>query len=494
MTTSGGKPPVVLRDVLLKRADGKPEQLAFAFGDAQWTYAELADRATARAAALRRIGVDRGSHVAIVMSSGLPFMEVFWAVQLLGAVPCVFNPLVPTTTLARRIERIRPMRVLTDDLPRVPLATRPPGGLPEVDPDDLAFLQLTSGTAGEPRAAMVTHQNVMAFLRTTTHLTDSDVPVSWMPPWHDFGLVGFILASVHAGAGCYMLPPTLSSIPEWLQTISGVSGTVTGGPDFAYRLAARLVRPSTVDLRSLRAAFNGGEAVRVSSIEAFENRFSTPGVICPAYGLAEATVGISMHRPGEPRRVDSRGNVSCGRPICDLDVRAGHDVNHPDEIWARGAPVFQGYLDEPDDTASVLQDGWLRTGDNGYIDDDGHLFVLGRRSTMIKRAGTLIPPRELEEAAEQCAAVKLSAAMSLVAPERQDEIVVVVEATDAVAADEVRAEVANRIATAVGFTPHRIHVVAPRSIPRTENGKIRHGALAGAICGAGHVERRMRLH
>ena len=145
--------------------------------------------------------------------------------------------------------------------------------------------------------------------------------VSWVPPWHDLGLVRFMIGSVYNGAACHIVTPSIQTIPRWLETITKVRGTISGAPDFAYRLAARFADPSAIDLSSVRWMTNGGEPVRLSTIEAFETRFDCRGVVCPGYGLAEATLGVTCIRPGETIRVDERGNVGCGKALPGVEVK-----------------------------------------------------------------------------------------------------------------------------------------------------------------------------
>jgi acyl-CoA synthetase (AMP-forming)/AMP-acid ligase II len=487
-----GSDIVVLRDALLGRAHTDSERLAYAHAGAKLSFAELAERASVRGAALQRLGVGHGDRVVLAMSAGLPFVEVFWALQLIGAVSCAVNPSVPGRTLARRIERVRPALVVTDDSAAEMASARPEVDLSEIEPADLSHLQFTSGTSGEPRIAMLAQRNVIGYLRGTaedSHFLADDVLVTWMPPWHDFGLVEFIMSAVYHGVGCHLLEPTIWNIPEWLATIARVGGTVIGGPDTACRLASRMVDPKHVNLASLRVAWNGAEPVRWSTIEQFEARFSCPGVVAPGYGLAESTVGVTVRLPGEERVVDERGNVSCGRPMPGFEVKAGSNHDQPEEIRIRGEAVFCGYLDEPEETARALQDGWLHSGDVGYLDSAGRLFVLGRRSGMIKRAGGVIAPRELEEAAEEVKSVRVAAATTIPATtnlggQDGERIVVVVETKSRNAsADLISAEVSRRIIAAVGFAPGRVYVLPPKTIPRTENGKVRHALLRAALPG-----------
>jgi acyl-CoA synthetase (AMP-forming)/AMP-acid ligase II len=475
--------PVVLADLLRRRAREDSQRLAFAHGDARLTFGDLAERAELRARALRGRGVTRGDRLVIAMSTGLPLVEVFWAAELLGAAPCVVNPFVPAPTLEQRIALVRPQLVITDELASEMGSSRQ--SLPEdgPGPDDLAFLQLTSGTSGVPRVSMILHRNVMAYLRTNRSdgwFNREDVFVSWAPPWHDLGLVRFIVGPLYHGVPCHMIEPAVRTIPEWLTTISAVGGTYSAAPDFAFRLAVRMVDPAKIDLSPLRFMKSGGEPVRQPTIDAFETRFGAPGVLVPGYGLGEATLGVSEHLPGEEIPVDPRGNVSCG-PLNDgLEVRAGTGPERPDEILVRGDAVFNGYFDAPDETARTLRDGWLHTGDSGYLDAAGRLFVLGRREGMIKRAGAVIAPRELEEAAQLVPGIRVAAA-TMVRDGDSDAVVVAVEASEERSAEQVAAAVSRSIVAALGFAPTRVVSLPRRAIPRTENGKIRHGRLRALL-------------
>ncbi|MBK5260360.1 MAG: AMP-binding protein [Thermoanaerobaculia bacterium] len=458
--------------LLERRSRAAPDALAFTFGANSLTYRELRDDAGRIAAALRHQGVAAGDRVPIVLPAGLDIVRIFYALQRLGAIPSILDPHVPATAIARRVAMLRPRLVLTSmpDLAR-------PAPLPPIPDDEgaIAFLQLTSGTSAEARAAIVLQRNVMASLESARAMVEpvaGDILVGWVPPWHDLGLLRFVIAPLFFGLPCHLVEPAVRTIPLWLATIARVRGTITGVPDFAWRLATRLVDPKAADLSSLRFATNGGEPVRASTIDAFEERFGLHNVIRPGYGLAEATLGVSSLRPGESQRVDARGNVSCGRPLDNVEVRI--DGEAPGEILVRGNAVFAGYFDEPAATAETLRDGWLHTGDTGYLDGDGHLYVLGRERAMIKRGGAALAPRELEEAAQSVPGVRVAAAIG-VPRELTEEIVVVVE-TDP-DAKEVERLVMAAVERALGFAPHRVIVAKPRTIPRTSNGKIRHAEL-----------------
>ncbi|MDP9191702.1 MAG: AMP-binding protein [Acidobacteriota bacterium] len=478
--------------VLRERAATHPDALAFAHEAERLTYGQLYEQAGAIAAGLIRAGVRSGDRVALILPAGLDFARCFWAVQRAGAVSVAFNPYVPAVTAVRRAARARPALTLVsridDDFAREASIAglrclalddvRGNGDVPpaEAGPESFAFFQPTSGTSGESRLAMIRQRNVMAVLRSYSgayRVDGDDVLVSWVPPWHDLGLVRFIIGTIFNGAQCHIVTPSIQTLRQWLETISRAGGTISGAPDFAYRLAARFVDPSTIDLSSLRWMTNGGEPVRQSTIEAFETRFGCHGVVCPGYGLAEATLGVTFADPGRAIRVDDRGNVGCGKALPGVEVKI--DAG---EILVRGNGVFAGYFDAEESTAETLRDGWLHTGDIGHLDADGELFILGRRRAMLKRGGAVLAPRELEEAAQNVAGVRIAAAVGIARADATEEIVLAIE-LDAHAEDRdaITAAVAQEVQRTLGFAPDRVVVLPPRGIPRTYNGKIRHDAL-----------------
>jgi acyl-CoA synthetase (AMP-forming)/AMP-acid ligase II len=458
----------VIATFLARQARDHPKSLAFSFRGEALTFAALLEDAESIAGMLRHDGVDIGDRVAVRMEVGLDLVRVFFALQRIGAVPCIFDPHVPDATLAARIAGIRARRTI-DAVPRNGAkAALPP--LPD-DENAVAILQLTSGTSGEAQAAMLLQRNVLASLESSRELIDpvpSDVFVGWVPPWHDLGLFRFLLAPVFFGLPCHLVTPAIRTIPEWLASITASRGTITGAPDFAWRLAARLADPAAVDLRSMRLATNGGEPVRASTIAAFEARFGSTDAFRPGYGLAEASLGVSCRRAGEPLRVDARGNVSCGRPLENVEVRIDDG-----EILVRGPAVFAGYFDAPEATAEVLRGGWLHTGDAGTFDDSGNLYVLGRRRAMIKRAGATFAPREIEEAVQIIPGVRLAAAVGVPSTLTED-IVVVVETERGI---NVERDVIAAVERSIGMAPDRVVIQPPRTIPMTGNGKIRHAVL-----------------
>jgi len=491
-------------EMLAHRVRWSPEALAFAADGARLTYAALAADAGALAGGLAALGVERGARVALFLPAGLDFIRFFYALQRLGATPCAFDPKCPPATAARRARRARPALVVVagdeaGELHRACAAaglsvahiadvhrsagTPPPPARSEAD--DPAYLQPTSGTSGEPRLAVLSQRNVMGYSRAGIELEIVGALVSWVPPWHDLGLVRFVIGAPFAGEPCYLVPPAIRTLDAWLHTAARMGATVIGAPDFAYRLATRLVSPEGLDLSALRYAIDGGEPVRHTTIAAFEQRFGISDVVRPAYGLAEATLGVTWVRPGEPLCVDVHGNVACGRPGPGIEVRIDGPPGEPGEILVRGVSVFAGYFDADEASREALRGGWLHTGDIGSLDAGGNLYVLGRKRALLKRGGAPLAPRELEEVAEQVPGVRLAAAVALPAGEggASEEIVVVVETeTPTVASPSaLAAAVSAAVAAAVGFAPEVLLVLAPRSIPRTPNGKVRHGVLRQSL-------------
>lgn len=497
--------PATLHELLAHRAVSARHRLAFAAGKQSLTYEELAEEARILAGGLVHAGVQPGDRVAIHLPAGLDFVRTFWAIQRIGATACALNPSTPPALAMRRAALVRPALIVTgggaaegvtaaaataglraialDGLSRAPVT------MPSVatSGEDIAVLQTTSGTSGEPRAAMIRHRNVLASVRgavTALGFGPDDVLASWVPPWHDLGLIRFVIGTVYFGAACHIVSPAIHTIPEWFTTMASVRATITGAPDFAYRLATRLV-PRGLDLSSLRDATNGGEPVRLSTIDAFEERFGVAGRIRPGYGLAESTLGVTCMTRGEPLRVDERGNVSCGRALPDCEVRIDSVGGEPGEILVRGPLVFAGYFEAEEMNREILRDGWLHTGDIGQLDADGYLFVLGRKRALLKRGGAPLAPRELEEAAQQVDGVRIAAAVGLspVSDSATEEIVVAIELEPdrGESAGEIVRAVSESVLRALGFGPDRVIVLAPRTLPMTWNGKIRHAALREAL-------------
>lgn len=508
-------------EALFLRADRAPDGLAYAVGTDMLSYGALRRDVLRTAATLAARGLARGGRCAVILPTGLDFIRVLYAAQVLGAAPVAINPALPGESIVRRLrvtraevavarrELLGRLREHLGSAAGCRLAasedlagSSPPPARAVVAPrgDEPAFMQLTSGTTGEPRAAVILHRNLRASLeasRARLGIHPDDVLANWVPLHHDLGLVRFVFGALYFGTPCHLIQPSIANLGLWLETVSRVRATVTASPDFGYRLATRLVAP-TVDLSCLRVATDGGEPVRASTIYAFEQHFGIRGVVRPAYGLAEATLGVSSLAPGEACRLDHTGTVSCGRPYEGLAVRIvddeGRDVpcGVPGQIVAQGEAVFAGYFDDEAASREALRDGWLQTGDVGTMDENGHLFVKGRARALIKRAGATIAPREIEEVVDGVAGVRFSAAVGIEpdgAAGTEDVVVVAEIKTGAAAGRKVAERIDRDVVRAVGARPGLILLVSAGSIPRTANGKIRYEALSRLVS-EGELEAR----
>ncbi len=498
-------------DCLFNWAEKTPEALAFSIAGEEITFRNLRDRAMETAGGFRRAGVAKGDRVGLPMPNGAELIYAFFGLQLLRAVPQIMNPGYPPRTLIGRLKQtesgfavgtedvLTKLRAEAGDFPILFLTpdqlkgARPFQPAPEDFPtgDDVSHFQFTSGTTGESRAAILLHRNIIKNNQAMNEImlfeAPRDVFVCWVPFYHDMGLIRFLLYPVQLGVPAYIMEASVRNFRPWLETISRVRGTYTGGPDFSYRIAGRLVSAEGLDLTSLRFCINGGEPVRQGTMEEFDRKFGLKNVIRPCYGMAEMTVGVTAMRPGVPLKVDGEGNVSCGPPYKWVELRVvddeGHDLppNKIGELVARGPTMFAGYYNDPESTANSIRDGWFFTGDIGKVDDDGWVYVMGRKRAMIKRSGALIAPREVEEAVEQIPEIRISATVGFVrdGSEGTEEIAIIAEVKpEDAATPEARANLiaAINIAAkgAVGIPPGDVLLVPPRTISRTGSGKIRH--------------------
>ena len=241
-----------------------------------------------------------------------------------------------------------------------------------------AMLQCTSGTTGEFKGVVLTHANLMANIRQMiagAQFSPNDTFVSWLPVYHDMGLM-MTMIPFYLGAKLVMLPISMNT-RRWLRAIEEHRGTITAGPDFAYRYALRLTSdPSRYDLSSLRSAVIAAEPVRAQTVTEFELAFGLGNVFKPAYGLAEATSAVTFWADG-PVVADADGHVCVGTPLANVGVKIG-DAGRIHVSGPNVSPSYYGHETHSD---------WIYTGDIGYLDDGGRLFVIGREKNLIIRAG-----------------------------------------------------------------------------------------------------------
>jgi acyl-CoA synthetase (AMP-forming)/AMP-acid ligase II len=413
--------------------------------------------------ALLARGLTRGDTVAIMLPTSREYFPIFIGVLMAGGIPVPIYPPVRPSQLADHLRRQvhiltnagatllvagpeavplgRLLRSHVESMRQIvipeSLATERGGALPSPGPDDVALLQYTSGSTGHPKGVVLTHANLLANIRAMVDaaaVSGADTFVSWLPLYHDMGLIGAWLGSLYSGMPLVIMPPEvfLTRPARWLWAISTQRGTISAAPNFAYELCLRKVDDAELeglDLSSWRLAFNGAEPVSPDTVERFAIRFGPYGLrrtaITPVYGLAESSVGLAFPPLGRGPLVDRVEReaflrsgraipadeadadvirfVACGQPLPGHDLRivdtAGNEVPDRQEgrIEFRGPSATSGYYRNPDATRSLFRGAWLDTGDLGYI-ADGDLYVTGRVKDLIIRAGRNLHPEELEDA------------------------------------------------------------------------------------------------
>ena len=329
-------------------------------------------------------------------------------------------------------------------------------------------------------------------------ITVDDRVVSWLPLYHDMGLIGCAFTPPLSGTPIWLLPPDLRNPRQWLTLITEIRATFTVSPDFGYRNCVRNVRDTTgLDLGSLKAALSGAEPVRLSTIEAFESHFGLKRIISPCYGLAEATLAVAIWPRGVPLRLDSSGRfLSVGQPcrgvsvkiLAPLDEGGGERAAGVEgEICVKSPGVMKGYYNNPAATAKVLMPGgWLRTGDLGFLDAEEFLFVTGRLKDLIILGGQNVVPADIEEVVDRVQGVRYSAAVGIDSERTGTQrlhVVAEVRSEDASPDDyhDLIREITGRVHRASGHRPARVILVRSSTIPKTSSGKIQHSRLVQMI-------------
>jgi acyl-CoA synthetase (AMP-forming)/AMP-acid ligase II len=498
-----------LLDLLDRRASSTPRQAAFFWDNQAYSFEWLRRGVNRFAMELQQRSVASGDRVLISLPNGPDFFLAFYGVQRAGAIAV---PLFPASGPARisAIAQLCGSSILVVPQKEQDAAQEAPPGLrtvcvgstgdcpenasfPSVQADDIAFLQYTSGSTGAPKGVMLSHRGLLTNVEQLIagmELSPSDCFVSWLPVYHDMGLILMTMAPFFLGAKLVLLPTSLANARPWFDAISRYRGTVTAAPDFAYRVALRSVRdPASFDLSSLRLALNAAEPVRPATITGFERAFGLRNVLIAGYGLAEATVGVSSWPPGTPPLVDDRGVVSVGRsfPRIDVQIIDGDRTLGPGqigEIVVRSPANTPGYFSDPAETERLFwQENWIRTGDLGYLDGSGRLFVTGRLKNVIKHCGETIFPQEAEQIVDLLPFVRRCAAVGIDSGGPEGEqlwMFVELSRPGGFSENELydsSIEVVQAIQAQLGIRPGRIYMLRPHSIPFTYNGKIRHAAL-----------------
>ena len=512
------------------------------------TYDDLFQGAAQIAAGLAARGISKGDTVALMLPTGFDFLRAFQGTLLLGAIAVPIYPPVRLDRLAEYAERqgailrsagVRMMitiarakviaEVLKSIVPgltdvvtadELALATDPRTAArraPQSRPEDPAFIQYTSGSTGSPKGVLLTHANLMANIRAIGQGLSArpvEVGVSWLPLYHDMGLIGsWLFTMAYAYPLALRSPLSFLARPErWLQDIHRRRGTLTAAPNFAYELCVRRIRDEDMaglDLSSWRCALNGAEPVRPETIDRFVERFSKFGfrreTMMPVFGLAECSVGLAMPpvqrgpkfdrvdraafekghamaaEPGDPR---ANTFVCVGRALPEHDIKIVNDLGETQperrlgRLFFRGPSTTSGYYKNPDATAAIIQpEGFLDSGDLAYL-AEGELYIAGRLKDLIIRGGRNLVASEIEEAASEVKGVRKGcvAAFGVTESKSGTEQVVIVAETKARAReerDEIERQIVDRVATAIGAPPDVIRLVTPGSVPKTSSGKIR---------------------
>jgi fatty-acyl-CoA synthase len=522
----------------------------------QLPYRRLREQSLATARRLLGAGLARGDRVAVVAETGPEFMVVFFACQYAGLVPCpvpysmhIGGREAYVARIAGMMRSARASAAITPGdlegqvaeaagVAGVPIVLSHEGladlaaGNHELEPfraDEVAYIQYSSGSTSHPKGVLITQaaitDNVGGILRHGLKARPGDRALSWLPLYHDMGLVGFCIAPLMGQFTVdYLSTPAFARRPAlWLKLMSDNRCTISFAPSFGYELAARRINggAAELDLSAWRVAGIGGDMVRPDILDAFAAHLSpagfNPTAFLPSYGMAETTLGITFAdldrpvkvdvldraqtklsrravpaRPGlKPERI--RSFVVCGRPLPGTRIEVRNDAGcalgerEIGHIWVRGPSLMAGYFEAPEATAAVMgDDGFMDTGDMGYW-LDGELVITGRAKDLILHNGRNIWPQDIEWAVEQIAPLRNSAVAAFAVEGRDggDEVVVLVECRPAGEAEleALRRQVSAMVYRTAGIDSNVV-MVAPRSLPFTSSGKLsRAGAKADFMAG-----------
>jgi fatty-acyl-CoA synthase len=495
-------------------------------------WAQLHDDAMAMAAGLQSRGVGPGSHVAILGATTRPLVTAIQSVWLCGATVIVLPLPMRLGSIEEFVLQTR-VRVANADVALLlvdpdfaPFLEPEPGDPPMVllneldgraaaferptdDGEALAILQFTSGSTSDPKGVMLPHRTVLAnvdAIATAAHLdVEDDVLVSWLPLYHDMGLIGLLTMPMATGTDLVLAAPQdfLAAPARWVEWLAHYGGTATAGPNFSYALAARaLRRSSTLDLSRWRLGLNGAEPVDPDAVEAFVAAGAPhaldAGSVFPAFGMAEATLAVTFPVPGTglrtdavDRRVletdryaapsndkDARRLALLGKAVPGLEIRVVDPVGsvlgdrEAGELQVRGTSITPGYYERPDVTAATFDGDWLRTGDLAYL-VGGELVVCGRLKDVIIVGGRNVFPEDVERAVANVDGVRPGNVIAFGVDGRKGrESLVVVAETKSDDVAGTRRLVAERVVDAVGIPASDVVLVQPGTLPKTSSGKL----------------------
>ena len=530
---------------MLERASHNPEtglRMIDRYEDAElFAYPDVWRRALGVCGGLQDLGVEPGDRVALVYPTSMEFVDAFFGTILAGALPVPLYPPVRLHRLeeyqARTIRMLRAVEavlVLAESRVRRVLgpavaAAEPPlgcrvlgdlfGGPGEpIRPsaDTLAMVQFSSGTTVDPKPVALSHRAVLAQIDGLNAHWPIDTGidhsgVSWVPLYHDMGLIGCVIAAVAVPGTMTLIPPELflARPAVWLRTLSATGATISVAPNFGYGLCVDKIKDEQIegiDLSRWRVALCGAEPVVPRVMRRFIDRFTPyglrPEALTPVYGMSEATLGVTfsdLRRPFVSRcfdrellsrdgraveAVDGVELVSVGRPIAGAEVRVvdGDAVELNEglvgDVLARGPSIMDGYFNRPEATREAFRDGWLDTGDLGFI-HTGELFLTGRKKDVLILRGRCHSPTEVEAAVDEVAGVRTGCSVAVSwLPDGEDGevLLLLVEAHRTVKHDDFAAlaEACRReVRSATGLAVDGVEVLVPGTLPRTSSGKLR---------------------
>jgi 1-acyl-sn-glycerol-3-phosphate acyltransferase len=522
-----------LIDALRWHAERSPERVHIFLaedhgGERPITYRSLWDRAVAVAAGLREHRIAPGDRVALMLRTEEPFFASFFGTLLAGAVAVPMYPphradqieeymrrqlailtnaeaqMLVTFDEAERVGRL--LRSGAGSVARITTVAQLAGAGDRLcaergRPFDTALIQYTSGSTGDPKGVVLSHQNLLANIRAIGEalaIGPDDVGVSWLPLYHDMGLIGAWLGALYFGIPITILSPLafLARPARWLWALHAHRGTISPAPNFAFELCVKRIADDEIrglDLSAWRLALNGSEPVSPETITRFTRRFEPygfrPEAMCPTYGLAEASVGLTVSPPQRGPRVEGH-SVSCGRPL------PGHEVRIVDEVGKvvdervegriefRGPSVTSGYFRNAAATRTAFHDSWCDSGDLGFR-ADGELFVTGRRKDIVIKAGRNLHPHQVEELVGDVPGIRKGCVAVFGVPDPDlgtERLVVVAESRETAAAtlQRLRADIVDRVIAELGIPPDIVALHGPGTVLKTPSGKIRRSAMRDA--------------
>jgi len=526
--------------VYLQNEQGKEEIL---------TYGTLLEQSLRIAHQLQLRALKPQQTVAIMQPTNLGFFSTFFGILIAGGIPVPIYPpfrphqleayaqqeakilrnaevrLLITFKEAETLSKI--LRAFVPSLQEITttealLQSSEKGAIGKNYPDDAALIQYTSGSTSTPKGVLLTHQNLLANIRAygiAAAVAQDDVAVSWVPLYHDLGLIGMWLGSLYHAIPLVLLSPlTFLHHPEkWLWAIHYHRGTLSGGPNFAYELCIRKIDPAMIegiDLGSWRLALNGAEPIQSKTLTRFTQKFSPYGfkstAFLPVYGLAESSVCVTttplnrgpliekisrdifqqQHRAVLSEEDNSLEFVSCGIAIPGHEVRIVDEINHllPERnvgrLQFRGPSSMQGYHNNPAATAVVFHDGWWDTGDLAY-QANSEIFITGRSKDLIIKAGRNLYPAEIEELVGEVAGIRQGCIVAFGVTDVQkgtEKLIIIAESKEKSGETQQRmiGEITEKITTALDVSPDHVLVVPPRTIPKTSSGKLQRNACKTA--------------